>query len=91
MYFCAQVRLRGAAAELNVLFGAAWATLGLVSVPRGAAGRMYSGVAVQRMGAALFAGDRLEQGGRVGRRAIIASGQLQSEKEGQNNIRRRFN
>jgi len=44
-------------------------------VPGGSASGMYSCVAKQQLGAAVLRGDRLEQGGHLGRRATPLSGE----------------
>lgn len=68
-----QVRLRDLVAKLDVLPGAARPSLGIVSVPRGAPGRLYPGAAVQLVGTAVPIEDRLEPGRDLGGRAAAAA------------------
>lgn len=72
--FVRQIRIRGVAAEFDVLFGTQGSSVGIFSLPGSAPGWMCSRFAVQFMEAAIFFCHRLEQGCAVGRRTIAPSG-----------------
>lgn len=71
---CLQIRLRGAAAEFDVLSRAQGTSPWLLPVSGGAAGGLRAGAALQRLGASLRTGHRMEQSCYLGRRASAFAG-----------------
>ncbi|GFG40336.1 hypothetical protein Cfor_00929, partial [Coptotermes formosanus] len=61
---------------LDLLSGPPRTSSRLLPVPRGAAGRLCAGIAVQRLGPSLRSSHRLEQSCLVGRRETSSAGAL---------------